>query len=40
MSDFVTGRVKRVSGPLVEVTGLAKVAMSDIVWVGGDRLPG
>jgi V/A-type H+/Na+-transporting ATPase subunit A len=40
MSERVTGRVKRVSGPLVEVTGLAGVAMSDIVWVGGDRLPG
>jgi V/A-type H+/Na+-transporting ATPase subunit A len=35
-----TGRVARVSGPLVEVSGLAGVAMSDIVAVGGDRLPG
>jgi len=30
----------RVSGPLVEVEGLAPVAMSDIVEVGADRLPG
>jgi len=34
------GRVRRVSGPLVEVTGMAQVAMSDIVEVGRHRLPG
>jgi len=34
------GSVKRVSGPLVEVTGLARIAMSDIVRLGSHRLPG
>jgi V/A-type H+-transporting ATPase subunit A len=34
------GRVVRVNGPLVEVEGLAGVAMYDIVEVGADRLPG
>lgn len=34
------GRVTRVSGPLVEVRGLAGLAMSDIVEVGAYRLPG
>ncbi len=34
-----TGRVTRVSGPLVEVTGLAGIAMSDVVEVGKYRLP-
>jgi V/A-type H+-transporting ATPase subunit A len=34
------GRVVRVNGPLVEVAGLAGVAMHDIVEVGGSRLPG
>jgi len=41
--DTVTGdaaRVARVNGPLVEVTGLAGVAMDDIVELGPDRLPG
>jgi V/A-type H+/Na+-transporting ATPase subunit A len=33
-------RVVRVNGPLVEVEGLATVAMYDIVEVGADRLPG
>ncbi len=33
------GRVVRVSGPLVEVTDLAEVAMSDVVEVGPHRLP-
>ena len=33
-------RVVRVNGPLVEVEGLASVAMSDIVEVGADRLTG
>ncbi|HXZ74217.1 MAG TPA: V-type ATP synthase subunit A, partial [Streptosporangiaceae bacterium] len=35
-----SGRVVRVNGPLVEVEGLAAVAMYDIVEVGADRLPG
>jgi V/A-type H+-transporting ATPase subunit A len=35
-----TGRVVRVNGPLVEVEGLAGVAMYDIVEVGAGRLPG
>jgi V/A-type H+/Na+-transporting ATPase subunit A len=34
-----TGRVTRVSGPLVELTGLHDVAMSDVVEVGRYRLP-
>ncbi|HEX9033124.1 MAG TPA: V-type ATP synthase subunit A [Streptosporangiaceae bacterium] len=34
------GLVTRVSGPLVEVRGLAGLAMSDIVEVGAHRLPG
>ena len=34
------GRVVRVNGPLVEVEGLAGVAMYDIVEVGAGRLPG
>ena len=33
-------RVARVNGPLVEVTGLAGVAMYDIVELGARRLPG
>jgi V/A-type H+/Na+-transporting ATPase subunit A len=33
-------RVVRVNGPLVEVQGLASVAMYDIVEVGRERLPG
>jgi V/A-type H+/Na+-transporting ATPase subunit A len=36
----VLGRVIRVNGPLVEVTGLPEVAMSDIVELGPRRLPG
>ena len=46
MSDAVTSggddlaRVVRVNGPLVEVTGLAGVAMSDIIELGPRRLPG
>lgn len=36
----MTGRVQRVSGPLVEVTGLEGVAMSEVVELGRDRLPG
>jgi V/A-type H+-transporting ATPase subunit A len=35
-----TGRVARVSGPLVEVEGLADVAMSELVELGAMRLPG
>ena len=35
-----TGRVTRVSGPLVEVDGLAGVAMSELVSVGERGLPG
>jgi V/A-type H+-transporting ATPase subunit A len=34
------GAVRRVNGPLVEVEGLADVAMSDVVELGPDRLPG
>ena len=34
------GEVGRVNGPLVEVTGLPQVAMSDIVELGPSRLPG
>jgi V/A-type H+-transporting ATPase subunit A len=36
----MTGRVLRVSGPLVEVTGLDGVAMSEVVAVGREELPG
>ena len=34
------GRIVRVSGPLVEVTGLVGVAMSEVVELGPLRLPG
>jgi V/A-type H+/Na+-transporting ATPase subunit A len=34
-----TGQVTRVNGPLVEVTGLARAAMSEIVELGPARLP-
>lgn len=34
------GRVVRVNGPLVEVSGLAQLAMYDIVELGDRRLPG
>jgi V/A-type H+-transporting ATPase subunit A len=33
-------RVVRVNGPLVEVTGLAQAAMSDVIELGEQRLPG
>ena len=33
-------RVTRVNGPLVEVTGLGQVAMSDVIELGTRRLPG
>lgn len=33
-------RITRVNGPLVEVTGLAQVAMSDVIELGERRLPG
>jgi len=33
-------RVTRVNGPLVEVTGLDQVAMSDVIELGEHRLPG
>ena len=39
MSDEAA-RVIRVNGPLVEVTGLAHVAMSDVIELGDRRLPG
>jgi len=39
MNDDVP-RVARVNGPLVEVTGLADVAMYDIIELGARRLPG
>jgi V/A-type H+/Na+-transporting ATPase subunit A len=35
-----TGRVTRVNGPLIEVTGLPGVAMFDVVEVGAEGLPG
>ncbi len=35
-----TGRVVRVNGPLVEVDGLATLAMYDLVELGAARLPG
>jgi V/A-type H+-transporting ATPase subunit A len=38
-TDGETGRVTRVSGPLVEVADLADVAMSDLVEIGERRLP-
>lgn len=40
MSTPAQGRVNRVSGPLVEVTGLSGVSMSEIVTLGGYGLPG
>ena len=36
----MTGRVLRVSGPLVEATGLEGVAMSEVVAIGREQLPG
>ena len=33
-------RVTRVNGPLVEVTGLDQVAVSDVIELGAHRLPG
>jgi len=39
-SELSTGRVTRVSGPLVEVDGLGNVAMSELVGLGAQRLPG
>jgi V/A-type H+/Na+-transporting ATPase subunit A len=33
-------RIARVNGPLVEVTGLTQVAMSDVIELGEHRLPG
>jgi len=36
----MTGRVLRVSGPLVEVTGLQGVAMAEVVALGREELPG
>ena len=36
----VVGQVLRVSGPLVEITGLDGVAMSELVGLGVDELPG
>jgi V/A-type H+-transporting ATPase subunit A len=35
----VTGTVRRVNGPLVEVEGLPQVAMYDVVELGPDRIP-
>ena len=40
MSTSAPGRVTRVSGPLVEVTGLAGVSMGEIVALGEYGLPG
>ena len=36
----VTGRVLRVNGPLVQVGGLPRIAMLDLVELGPERLPG
>ncbi len=36
----MTGRVVRVSGSLVEIDGVGDLAMSDVVVIGPDRLPG
>jgi len=38
--ELTTGRVARVSGPLVEVEGLGDVAMSELVGLGTQQLPG
>jgi V/A-type H+-transporting ATPase subunit A len=38
-TDLTTGRIVRVSGPLVEIDGLADVAMSELVALGAQRLP-
>lgn len=40
MDGGVTGRVRRVSGPLVEVEGLSGVAMAELVGLGDRELPG
>ena len=40
MTAADTPQVVRVSGPLVEVTGLSQAAMSDVVELGTRRLPG
>jgi V/A-type H+/Na+-transporting ATPase subunit A len=37
---LTSGHVVRVSGPLIEVDGLGDVAMSELVGVGGQELPG
>ncbi|MGA2393498.1 MAG: V-type ATP synthase subunit A [Candidatus Lustribacter sp.] len=36
----VSGRIRRINGPLVEVEGLANVAMLDLVALGEGKLPG
>ena len=40
MTATADGRVRRVSGPLVEASGLPDAAMFDVVELGTDRLPG
>ena len=39
-ADGAVALIARVNGPLVEVTGLAGVAMSDVIELGEGRLPG
>ncbi len=39
-SERPAGRVRRVSGPLVEATGIAGATMSHIVTIGPDQIPG
>ena len=40
MGTLTRGRITRVAGPLVEVTGVGPVAMYDLVALGPDRTPG
>jgi len=40
VAGATAARIARVNGPLVEVTGLAGVAMSDVIELGERRLPG
>lgn len=40
MGALTVGRITRVAGPLVEVSGVGPVAMYDLVALGHDRVPG
>jgi V/A-type H+-transporting ATPase subunit A len=40
VGPLTVGRITRVAGPLVEVTGVGPVAMYDLVALGADRAPG